>query len=192
MGRWIPTIVSLLVAGNLVAAPPGGSLSQPSKSREEGAAPEVPPTGSSSTLEERNAELLQKHGEIWELMGLSPVARAELNEIVVSINTSIHRNENEQPEAFKEAMAVKRSDKPPTYESFVSDHKRRFGLLGISGPTQTALLSALHFTWKALHEPKAPEEGREAAEKIRDLMKSMGGPPPCCDDNIFERAGVAH
>ena len=30
---------------------------------------------------------------------------------------------------------------------------------------------------------------RQAAFEIREMMKSMGGLPPCCDDNIFTRAG---
>jgi hypothetical protein len=125
-------------------------------------------------------------------MSLSPTAKEELNDIVVSINTSIHKNRNSRPEAFEKAIAPRRSDKPLSYERFVSDHKRRFSLLKISGPAQAELLAALDFTWKALHDPEVPEERREAAEKIRDMMKSMGGPPPCCDDSIFERAGIAH
>jgi hypothetical protein len=179
-------VIALLVVGDAVAAPP-----QPEVSAREGDAPGALPATAISGLEESNAELLKRHAEIWDLMGLSTAAKAELNEAVVSVNTGIHKNRSERPEAFEQATTRRRSDEPLTYQDFVSSHKRRFALLKISGPTQAELLAALDFTWKALHDPEVPSEKREAAEKIRDLMISMGGPPPCCDDSIFERAGMA-
>jgi hypothetical protein len=165
MGRLFPFILAMasLLAGTALASPP---------------------------LEERTAELLRKHAEIWDLMGLSASAQEELNATVVSINTGLHANQSQRSAAFDQATLKRRSDAPLIYEEFVSSHRRRFALLKISAPTQLELLAALDFTWKALHDPEAPEEKREAAEKIRDLMKSMGGPPPCCDDSIFERAGM--
>jgi hypothetical protein len=187
----LPLALAVLVAGSTIGAPPSESSSQRAVSSQEGGAAELPPAGAISGLEERNAELLGKHTEVWDLMGLSPKAKAELNRLVVSINTGIHKNRNEQPEALEKAIAIGRSDNPLSYEGFVSGHKRRFDLLKISGPTQAELLAALDFTWKALHDPEIPEQKREVAEKIRDMMKSMGGPPPCCDDRIFNRAGMA-
>jgi hypothetical protein len=192
MVRWLSSLFALLVAGNAIAAPPVEAPPQSEVSTQEVRVPAAPPATATSGLEERNAELLERHAEIWGLMGLSARAQEELNETVVSINTGIHANENQRPESFKQATKPRRSDRPLTYENFVSSHKRRFALLKISGATQAELLAALDFTWKALHDPDVPEEKREVAEKIRDLMNSMGGPPPCCDDSIFERAGMAN
>jgi hypothetical protein len=192
LGGWIAFTLALLVSGSALGAPPSESSSEPTAFKQEAGVSEPLPAGAAPELEKRNAELLKSHAEIWELMSLSPKAQAELNDIVVSINTSVHKNRAERPEAFEKATAIQRSDKPLTYEAFLSSHKRRFSLLEISASTQGELLTALDFTWKSLHDPEAPEERREAAEKVRDLMKSMGGPPPCCDDSIFERAGMAH
>jgi len=190
MARWVSFILALLVAENTIAAPPLESSSQSEVSAEETSAGEAVPGEDSSGLEESNAALLKRHGEIWGLMGLSAGAQEELNDTVVSINTGIYENRNEQPEIFKQVMAPARSDRPLTYQTFVYSHKRRFALLQISESVQEELLAALDFTWKALHDPSVPEEKREVAEKIRALMKSIGGPPPCCDDSIFERAGM--
>ena len=190
LGR-MPLLVVLLVAGTAVAAPPPEAPPQPEVSVQEGDASGALPEIAISGLEESNAALLKRHSEIWDLMGVSAGAKEELNETVVSINAGIHKSSSERPEAFEKVTARRRSDGPLTYEDFVSSHKRRFALLEISGPTQAELLAALDFTWKALHDPEVPSEKREAAEKIRELMTTMGGPPPCCDDSIFERAGMA-
>ncbi len=144
----------------------------------------------SPPLEERNDELLRRHNEIWALMGLSASAQEELDATVLAINKGLYENQGERQSVFERATAKRPADEPLTYEAFVSQHKRRFALLELSGPTQVELLAALDFTWKALHDPQVPPERREVAEEIRDLMKSMGGPPPCCDDSIFERAGM--
>jgi hypothetical protein len=184
-------LIVILAAGNAGAAPPPEAPSRVEASAQEAHRPEAPLAATASRLEEKNAELLKRHTEIWGLMGLSARAQEELNEAVVSINTGLHENENRRPEPFDEAMNPRRRGEPLTYEDFVSGHKRRFALLKISGATQVELLAALDFTWKALHDPDVPEEKRAVAEKIRGLMISMGGPPPCCDDSIFERAGMA-
>jgi hypothetical protein len=187
--RWIWWALALLIAEGAFASPPVAVSSEPGASAQEAGASQVLPATSTPALAERNAELLKKHSEIWELMGLSPRAQQELNDTVVSINTGIY--ENQRPDAFEQATAKRNTESPLTYESYLAGHERRFALLGISEPTQAELLAALTFTWKVLHDPKIPAEQREVAEKIRDLMKSMGGPPPCCDDSIFERAGMA-
>ena len=191
MHGWTLLVIALLLVGVAVAAPPPEALPQPEVSVQEGDASGALPETAISGLEESNAALLKRHSEIWDLMGLSAGAKEGLNETVVSINAGIHKRSSERPEAFEKATARRRSDGPLTYEDFVSSHKRRFALLEISGPTQAELLAALDFTWKALHDPEVPSEKREAAEKIRELMTTMGGPPPCCDDSIFERAGMA-
>jgi hypothetical protein len=179
MGRRITFLIGFLSAGSVFAA----------------SVPELPSqaeVSGQSELAERNAALLKQHTEIWDLMGLSPGAKQELNGLVLSINRGIYKNKTERPEAFEKALKPRRSDEPLTYARFVDGHKRRFSLLKISEPTQTELLAALDLTWRALHNPQVPEEQREVAETIRDLMKSMGGPPPCCDDSIFEQAGMVH
>lgn len=190
MLRWLAIVLALLVAEEAVSPPPLEVSTRPEASAEEARDPQPPSSTSTPALEERNAELLRRHTEIWGLMGLSAGVQEELNGIVLSISTAIHRKETRGTQLLKQVVVPRRSDQPRTYESFVASHKRRFGLLRISGPAQAELLAALDFTWKALHDPDVPEERREAAEEIRDLMKSMGGPPPCCDDGIFERAGM--
>ena len=190
MLRGIPILLVLLAVACAVADPPPDASAEPEASGQAAAAPEGQPVADTPELEERNAELLTTHAEIWELMGLSESAREELDDTVVSINAAIDENENDPTELLKQAKVPRRSDRPLTYDAFVSSHKRRFALLKLSESTRAELLAALDFTWKALHDPNTPEETRQAAEKIRNLMKSMGGPPPCCDDNMFERAGM--
>lgn len=151
------------------------------------ATPEAPPAPAVS-LEESNHALVERHNGIWDLMELSDVAKEELNAIVISLNSQIHKNRQERPEAFAEAMEVKRSHKPLTHEEYMASHTRRFNLLKISASTQKELLDAADFVWKSLHDPLVPDEKRQVAQIIRDLMTSMNGPPPCCDENIFQRA----
>ena len=143
-------------------------------------------------LAARNDELVQKHNEVWALMGLSQRARDELNAIVLGINTQIYKNRQERPVEFAQAMHVQRSSEPLTHEAYMGSHKRRFDLLGISQPTQRELLDSTDFIWQALHgDGKFTPEQRKTAETIRDMMKAMSGPPPCCDENIFKRASTA-
>ena len=149
---------------------------------------------SDKPLEERNAELLTKHTELWKMMGLSEKASAELNGIVTKVNTAIYENKGKKPEEFAKAMEVKRADHPLTHDEYLASHVKRFTMLGISPETQKELLAGVEFVWSALHDPKAsftPDQIK-VAETIRDMMKGMGGPPPCCDDNIFARAGAPH
>lgn len=187
MLRWIPILLVLLVCAGSCSAPPLEESPRPEASGQEAVAPAGADT---SQIEKRNAELLTTHAEIWELMGLSERARKELDDTVVSINAALYRNENDPPELLKQAKAPRRPHRPLSYDAFVHSHKRRFSLLKLSESTREELLAALDFTWNALHDPNTPEDTRQAAEKIRNLMKSMGGPPPCCDDLMFERAGM--
>ena len=190
MLRWVPILLVLLVAAESCSTPPVEESPQPEVSEQESVAPVAPAAAETSRIEERNAELLTTHAEIWELMGLSESAREELDDTVVSINAAMARNENDPTELLNQAKAPRRRDRPLSYDAFVQSHKRRFSLLKLSDSTREELLAALDFTWQALHDPNTPEDTRQAAEKIRNLMKSMGGPPPCCDDSMFERAGM--
>lgn len=140
------------------------------------------------STEQRNAELLQKHTEIWNLMGLSEAATKELNGIVVAVNTQMEKNKNEKPEAFAQATEVKRASGPLTHADYIANHRKRFDFLKISQPTQTELLGAAEFVWTALHDPNVPADKKQTAETIQNMMKALNGPPPCCDDNIFQRA----
>jgi len=137
---------------------------------------------------DRNAELLRKHTEIWNLMGLSISAADELNGIVVAVNARMEENRREKPHAFAQAMEVKRARGEMAHADYIANHERRFELLRISPPTQKELLAAADFTWKALHDPDLPPEKMRTAQTIQAMMKAMGGPPPCCDDNLFVRA----
>ncbi len=141
-----------------------------------------------SELDKRNQSLLRQHNEIWDLMGLSPKAREELNGIVLDVNTRMDHNRAASPEAWAAASAVKRGQ-PKTREEYMAAHRKRFDALQIGESTQQELLAAADFTWTALQPGSdVPEEKRRTAQKIRDLMSALKGPPPCCDDNIFERA----
>jgi hypothetical protein len=144
-------------------------------------------------LDDRNAALLKQHNEIWALMGLSPAAKDELNKIVLAVSGQLHKNKYDHPAEFKKAMEVKRTPgETMTHEAYLANHKRRFDVLKISDATQSELFKAAEFVWSALHDPDAAtkfsEEQRKVARTINDMMKQLNGPPPCCDDNIFERA----
>lgn len=145
--------------------------------------PKAPPA-----VDQRNAALVRQHTEIWNLMELSPAAIEELNGIVVAVNSQMAKNREEMPAAFAEATAVKRAAQPLTHADYIANHQRRFDALGISASTRAELLASAEFVWKALHDPSVPAEKRRTAETIQTMMKSLGGPPPCCDDNIFARA----
>ncbi len=160
------------------------ACSSPKTTTAEPAAPAKP----SLSVEQRNAELVQQHNEIWKLMELSPAATDELNAIVVAVNTQMDRNRHEKPAAFAAAMEVKRVQGELTHEEYIASHQKRFGALGISPSTQAELMAAAEFVWTALHDPNVPAEKKQTAETIQAMMKSLNGPPPCCDDNIFQRA----
>lgn len=136
----------------------------------------------------RRSALLEKHDEIWALMGLSKDAVAELNGIVVAVHGQMEKNKREKPEAFAHATEVKRAQGPMTREEYMANHKRRFDFLKISEKTQAELIGAAEFVWAALHDPDVAPEKKQTAETIQGMMRAMGGPPPCCDDNLFERA----
>jgi hypothetical protein len=145
-------------------------------------------TAPSPETEQRNAALVRQHTEIWQLMELSPAATSELNGIVVAVHTQMDKNRHDKPEAFAKAASVQRAPGALTHDEYVANHKKRFDFLGISAPTQAELMGAANFVWAALHDPNVPPEKKKTAETIQSMMKALGGPPPCCDDNIFARA----
>ncbi len=143
----------------------------------------------SGTLDDRNAELLDKHSEIWALMGLSPGSIEELNRIVIQLSDRLVRARSERAERSAPEPDVKRADHAITRDEYLERHRQRFDALGISPSTQVELLDAAGFTWSALHDESVPHEQRETAEAIRTMMLAMGGPPPCCDDNVLQTGG---
>lgn len=142
------------------------------------------------TLTERNAELTAKHNEIWDLMSLTAPARNELNAVVLAVNAQMAANRARNPEVYDKVFKESKRKSDPTHDEYVKDHLNRWQLLGLSGGTQHELLQAAEFCWTALHDPTAPLTAEELAkaEIIRKMMKDLGGPPPCCDENIFEKA----
>lgn len=141
-------------------------------------------------LAARDAELTGKHNDIWGLMGLSQPVRDELNAVVLQVNTLMTANRNRRPEEYDEVFKNSKRKENITHEEYIADHQKRWKTLGLSGTAQGELLAAAEFCWTALHDPDATltDEQRKTADIIRTMMKELGGPPPCCDENIFEKA----
>jgi hypothetical protein len=146
----------------------------------------IPP----KTLEARNAELTVKHNEIWDLMGLSWPVKDELNAVVLRVNANMWENRSRNPEEYDKVFKESKRKEAITHDEYVADHLKRWQTLQLSERAQRELLAAAEFCWTALHDPSAPKsaEERGKAEIIRAMMKELGGPPPCCDENIFEKA----
>ena len=142
------------------------------------------------TLAERNEELIAKHDEIWTLMGLSARVGHELNAVVLCVNAQMSANRDRNPEVYDRVFKDSKRTASVSREEYLSDHLRRWTLLRLSDEAQFELRQAAEFCWTALHDAdlalSAPD--REKAQMIRRLMKELGGPPPCCDDQIFEKA----
>jgi hypothetical protein len=143
-----------------------------------------------AALAERNAELTVKHDEIWDLMGLSRPVKDELNAVVLTVNTQMAENRSRNPEVYDKVFKQSKRKETISRAEYISDHKKRWQMLGLSVAAQEELLSAAEFCWTALHDPSAKLTAEELgkAEIIRTMMKELGGPPPCCDENIFEKA----
>jgi hypothetical protein len=144
-------------------------------------------------LQKRNDALVKQHNDIWALMGLSQKAKDELNGIVVAVNSQVAKNKKEHPEMMAKIGEPKRTDHAKmTREDYLKAHKTRFDKLKISDATQKELMAGAEFCWAALYDKDAAsrfnDEQRKVAKTIADMMKQLSGPPPCCDDNIFERA----
>lgn len=150
----------------------------------------VPGTSPAEALARRNAELTVTHNGIWDLMGLSVPARHELNAVVLQVNSQMASNRARNPEVYDKVFKETKRNEAVSHEEYVADHLKRWQLLGLSAGTQKELLGAAEFCWTALHDPAATltEDERGKAEVIRKMMKDLGGPPPCCDENIFEKA----
>ena len=150
----------------------------------------MPPALEGKTLVQRNAELTIKHDEIWDLMGLSGPVKDELNAVVLRINGQMWANRSRNPEEYDKVFKESKRKEIVNREQFVADHLARWHILQLSGAAQRELLAAAEFCWTALHDPAAAltAEERAKAETIQKMMKELGGAPPCCDENIFEKA----
>ncbi len=146
--------------------------------------------GESKNSDDASAALVDRHSEIWQLMGLSREAVAELNRIVVDLSGQLTRDRANRAASSTPLPEAKRADYELTRAEFIDGHRRRFVALGIGRSTQAELLDAAAFVWRALHDASVPKEQREAADTIRAMMQAMGGPPPCCDDNVFDVAAL--
>lgn len=137
-------------------------------------------------LDEENKKLVEKHTDIWKMMGLSLKAQEELNATVLGVNRNMQRNRLDDPGKFK-AIEPKRDPKwqEHTKDEFFARHKERFSKVGLSGATQKELMGAMEVVWTALRDPNVPEKDKELARKIQEMMKQL---PACCDDSIFEKA----
>jgi hypothetical protein len=142
------------------------------------------------TVAERNAELTVKHDEIWDLMGLSRGVKDELNAVVLRVNTRMAENRGRNPEEYDKVFKESKRKETISHDEYVEDHLKRWQTLQLSAAAQKELLAAAEFCWTALHDPNAKLTAQqlEKAEIIRRMMKDLGGPPPCCDENIFDKA----
>lgn len=143
------------------------------------------PTGA-----KRNEELIATHDDIWVLMELTPSVCRELNGVVLRVNAQMSANRDRNPELYDRVFKESKRAESVGHDEYVDDHVKRWTLLGLSDAAQRELLRAAEFCWTALHDPEAAltPADREKAEVIRRMMKELGGPPPCCDANIFEKA----
>lgn len=143
------------------------------------------------TPDSTRTTLVEKHSEIWELMGLSPGAARELNRIVVDLRKRLAGARRARDARSEPQPEVKRAEHELTREEFLERHRQRFAALGVTVSTQAELLDAAAFTWRATHDGSVPPGELEVAETIREMMLAMGGPPPCCDDSVLESVGQA-
>ncbi len=95
-------------------------------------------------IEDRNQALIKQHDEIWDLMGLSPEARTELNSTVRTVNTQVMKNKLGEAHKF-DHIVVKRTAGPPAHDEFIASHRKRFDRLGITASTQKELIQAAEF-----------------------------------------------
>ena len=128
-------------------------------------------------------ELTRTHRELFEFMGLSKPAVDELCGKVEWVYDGIQKHKAEAPEAHAALEGVTARGNPRTHEEALAAHRNRFELLGLTPKTQKELEDAFTLVYEELRTPNPGER----ALKIRNLMKAL---PPCCDDNIFKRAGA--
>ena len=129
--------------------------------------------------DEKRDALSATHRELFEFMGLSKPAVEELCGKVEWVYDGIQKHKHEMPAAMEPSRG-----NPKSYDEAMAAHGKRFDGLGLTPATKKELGDAFTVVYNDLRTPNPSER----ALKIRDLMKSL---PPCCDDNIFKRAGAA-
>lgn len=127
--------------------------------------------------------LLAKHRELFTFIGLSPGAVDELLGKVAWVHDGIQNQARANPEAVRALQGVVQRGNPQNLEEAMTAHRGRFAALGLTAGTQAELERAFAQVYQDLHgtNPSA------RALKVRELMSRL---PPCCDDNIFRRAGA--
>lgn len=128
-------------------------------------------------------ELSRTHRELFEFMGLSKPAVDELVGKVEWVYDGIRKHKADAPEAHAALEGVTARGNPSNHAEALSAHRKRFELLELTPATQKELEDAFTLVYEELRTPNPSPR----ALKIRDLMKQL---PPCCDDNIFKRAGA--
>lgn len=128
-------------------------------------------------------KLISTHRELFEFMGLSKPAVDELLGKVAWVYDGIQKHKADAPDAHAALEGVTARGNPRTHEEALAAHRKRFESLGLTPATQKELEGAFSLVYEELRTPTPSAR----ALKIRDLMKAL---PPCCDDNIFKRAGA--
>lgn len=127
--------------------------------------------------------LLKKHTELFTFMGLSQRSTDELLAKVAWVYDGIKSKTEKNPEAAKALAAMVKRGNPKTEQEALKRHGDRYKMLGLTPETDRELSAAFSSIYRDLHSPNPSER----AKKIQELMAQL---PPCCNDNIFERAGA--
>lgn len=127
-------------------------------------------------------DLVNQHRKIFLELGISKYAATEVAFAVAMVYDNIQKQKATNPDWDKMMDKVLRGA-PENLEEAVARHRNRFNKLGISKRARKELTDAFTLVYTKLHS----ENPDEMALKIKEMMKQL---PPCCDDAIFERAGV--
>ncbi|MBI5182839.1 MAG: OmpA family protein [Nitrospinae bacterium] len=128
-------------------------------------------------------DIVNQHRKIFLELGLSKHTANEVAFAVAMVYDNIQKQKAINPDWDKMMDKVLRGS-PKNLEEAVARHKNRFKKLGVSERAQEELTDAFTLVYTKLHSGGKPDE---MALKIKAMMKQL---PPCCDDAIFERAGV--
>jgi hypothetical protein len=136
-----------------------------------------------SPEEGRHERLVEHHRALFAELEISEGAVEELCDKVAEIDAAIADHRRDHPEAHAALEGVTRRGRPRSYAEAMGAHRKRFEALGLSDGTSRELEQAFTGVYEDLKGP-APSA---RAVRIRDLLRQL---PPCCDDNIFRRAGA--
>lgn len=132
--------------------------------------------------DEAREKLVTTHRELFSFLGLSAPAVDELCGKVGGVYDGMQKHAAEHPKEHAALAGVTQRGAPATREEAMAAHAERFASLGLTPGTQRELEAAFRGVYEDLRRPQPTERSL----KIRTLMAQL---PPCCDDNIFKRAG---